>query len=102
MLTFGEKLKMPKRCQNDCTSTLELLCAKNRPKEHPIFEKWKHFEDGQNWPRRKGYSLCKMVTSAQKLKIPKRCEKLLYEHIKVVVCKKPLQKTPNIGKMRAF
>ena len=37
-----------------------------------------------------------------KLKISKRCEKRLYDHIKVVVCKNPLQKTPNIRKVRAF
>ena len=53
-------------------------------------------------PRRKGYSLCKMVSLGQKLKMPKKCEKRLYEHIRVVVCKKQLQKTPNIQKMRAF
>ena len=32
-----------KKCQkgvkNDCTSTLKLLCAKNRAKKHLIFEK---------------------------------------------------------------
>ena len=46
--------------------------------------------------------LCKMVSLGQKLKMPKRCEKRLYEHIRVVVCKKPLQKTPNIRKVWAF
>ena len=43
-----------------------------------------------------------MVNLAQKLKIQKKWEKRLYDHIRVVVCKKPLQKTPNIRKMRAF
>ena len=42
------------------------------------------------------YSLWKMVNLGQKLKMPKKCEKRLNEHIRVVVCKKPLQKTPNI------
>ena len=32
----------------------------------------------------------------------KRCEKQLYDRIKVVVCKKPLQETPNIRKMKPF
>ena len=49
-----------------------------------------------------GYSQCKMVSLGQKLKMPKRCEKRLYDHITVVICKKPLQKTPNIEKMEAF
>ena len=33
----------------------------------------------------------RMVSLGQKLKMPKRCEKRLYDHIRVVVCKKPLQ-----------
>ena len=49
-----------------------------------------------------GYSPWKMVSLGEKLKMPRRCEKLLKEHIKVVVCKKPLQKTPNSRKMTAF
>ena len=32
--------------------------------------------------------------------MPKRCEKRLFDLIKVVVCKKTLQKTPNIGKKK--
>ena len=88
--------------RNDSTSTLELLCAKNRSKKHLIFGKWEHFKNGQNCPRRKRYSLCKMVSLGQKLKMPKRCEKQFYEHNRVVVCKKPLPKTPCIRKMRAF
>ena len=54
------------------------------------------------WPRRMGYSPWKGVSLAQKLKMPKRCEKRLYDLIRVGVCKKPLQKTLNIRKMRAF
>ena len=50
----------------------------------------------------KGYSLCKMVSLGQKLKIPKTCEKRFYKNIGVVLCKKPLQKTPNIREMRPF
>ena len=36
------------------------------------------------------------------MKMPKRCEKRLYKHIKVVLCKKRLEKKANIRKMRAF
>ena len=49
-----------------------------------------------------GYSPWKMVSLGQKLKMPKTCEKLFYKLIKVVVCTKPLQKTPNSRKMTAF
>ena len=34
-----------------------------------------------------------MVSLGQKLKWPKICEKRFYEHMRVVLCKKPLKKT---------
>ena len=46
-----------------------------------------------NWPSCKGYCLCKMVTLGQKLKMPKSCKKPSYKIIRVVLCKKPLEKT---------
>ena len=88
--------------KNDSTITLELLYAKNGSKKHLIFQKWEHFENSQNWPRSKGYRLCKIAGLGQKVKMPKTCEKRFYNHIRVVVCKKRLEKTPNIRKMRAF
>ena len=33
------------------------------------------------------YSLCKMVSLGQTLKMPKTCEKPFYKNIKVVLCK---------------
>ena len=88
-----------KRARNDSTSTLELFCAKHRWKKHQIFEKWDHFETR---PSCKGYRLCKMVSLAQKFKWPKTCEKRFYKHVRVVLCEKPLEKTPNIGEIRPF
>ena len=47
----------------------------------------------------KGYSLCKsvsLVTSGPKLKFPKTSDKRLYNHTRVVLRKKRLEKTPNI------
>ena len=87
------------RSKNDSTSTLELFCAKNRLKKHQIFEKWDHLENRPSW---KGYRLCKMVSLAQKVKMPKRCEKRFYKHVRVVLCKKLHEKTPNIREMRPF
>ena len=37
----------------------------------------------------------------QKVKLPKTCEKRLYKHIRVVVCKKGLEKTVNIQKINS-
>ena len=34
----------------------------------------------------------KIINLGQNLKIPKRCEKQSYDHIRVVVCKKSLEK----------
>ena len=56
----------------------------------------------EKMPKCKGYSLCKMVSLGQKIKLPKTCEKHFYKHITDVLCKKRLQKTPNIQKMRQF
>ena len=36
------------------------------------------------------------------IKLSKTCEKRLYKHIRVALCKKRLQKTDSIRKMRAF
>jgi len=36
------------------------------------------------------------------MKLPKTCEKRFYKHIKVVLCKRQLEKAANIRKMRAF
>ena len=35
MVSLFYKFKMPKRCENHSTRTLDLLCAKNRSKKHP-------------------------------------------------------------------
>ena len=35
-------------------------------------------------------------------KIALKCEKRFYKHIKVVLCKKPLERAANIRQMRAF
>ena len=43
-----------------------------------------------------------MVSLGQKLKWPETCEKLFYEHIRVVLWKKLFIETPNIREMRAF
>ena len=99
ILTLAQKLKFQKHVKIHSTNHLQLFCAKNRSKKHQIFEKWEHFE---NRPSCKGYSPCKILTLAQKLKFQKTCQNPFYKSFTVVLCKKPLQKTPNIGEMRAF
>ena len=50
----------------------------------------------------KGYSPCKILTLAQNLKFTKTYQNPFYKSFRVVLCKKPLQKTLNIREMRAF
>ena len=47
-------------------------------------------------------SFCKIVTLEEKLKFSKTCQKQLQNHIKLVLCKKQLQKKPTIRKMTTF
>ena len=55
-----------------------------------------------NWKivNAKAIAFAKKVSLGQKLKMPKTCEKPFYNNIKVFLCKKPLEKTPNIQEMR--
>ena len=50
----------------------------------------------------KGYSPCKILTLARKLKFQKTCQNPFYKSFTVVLGKNPLQKTLNIREMRAF
>ena len=74
-----------KHAKTDSLITLDLFCAKNCLKKTQIFEEWDDFE---NRPSCKGYSLFKMVSLGQKLKFTKTCEKRFFNHIRVVLCKK--------------
>ena len=46
----------------------------------------------------RGYSPCKILSLDQKIKLPKTCEKRLYKHIRVVLCKKPAPKNSKYSK----
>ena len=81
------------------TNHLDLFVAKNRSKKHQIFQKWHHFK---NQPSSKGYSPCKILTLGQKLKFQNTCYNPFYKAFRVVSCKKPLQKIPNIPEMTPF
>ena len=81
---------------------IAVVLSKNDSKKQLISEKWQHFETCQKWPPSKGYRLCKIVTLGQKLNMHKNMLKTFLQQIGVVLCKKRLQKTANIGKMRPF
>ena len=81
---------------------MQLFYAKNGSKKQLILEKWEHFKNAQKWPLSKRYRLWKIVTLGQKFKMHKNMLKTFLQHIAVVLCKNTLQKTANIGEMRAF
>ena len=68
----NEKCKK-KKLKTFLQHTAVCSIKKKRLEKQLIFEKWNHFENCQKWPPSKGYSLCKIVTLAQKLKMQKIC-----------------------------
>ena len=84
--------------------TLELICAKNRLRKHQIFEKLDDFKNRPSWKGFAKWSSClgKMVSLGQKLKFRATCKKRFFNHIRLFLCKKPRDITPNIREMKRF
>ena len=92
---FGSKIKIPK---NMSKSILQIIYSCSVQKTAPKNTKYSRNES----TLKIGHHACKILTLAQKLKFQKTCQNPLYKSFTVVLCKKPLQKTPNIREMRAF
>ena len=95
MVTLGQKLKMPKSCEKPFYNNITVVLCKKPLEKTPNIGEIRQFWNPaifQGYSPWKGYSLCKMVTLAQKLKMPKTCEKPFYNNFTVVLCKKPLEK----------
>jgi len=87
----------------NCDSTFNNYYLKKNAKTAPkTANNTEDFKNGSKWPPSKGYTLCRIVTLGQKLKMHKNMLKTFQKHIALVLCKKRLQKTANIRKMRAF
>ena len=99
--SLGSKIKIPK---NMSKSILQIIYSCSGQKTAPKNTKYSRNESILKIGRHacKGYSPCKILTLAQKLKFQKPCQNPFYKSFTVVLCKKPLQKTPNIREMRAF
>ena len=101
ILTLAQKLKFQKTCQNPFYKSLRVvLCKKPLQKTLNIREMRAFSKIGHH--ACKGYSPCKILTSAQKLKFQKTSQNPFYKSFRAVLCKKPLQKTLNIREIRAF
>ena len=100
ILTLGHKLKFQKKhVKMHSKNHLQFFPAKSRSKKHEIFEKYHHFK---NRPSCTGYSPWKILLLGQNLKFQKTCQSPLSKLLTVVLCKKPLQKIPNIREMTPF
>ena len=93
MVCLGRKLKLTKTCEKPLYNhTRVVLCKKRLPKIANI-RKMKGFG---KWPKlatRKRLYPRKMVCLRRKLKFTKTCEKPLYNHTSVVLCKERLQQS---------
>ena len=98
---FGSRIKIPK---NMSKSILQIISNFSAQKTAPKNTKYSRSESilRIDHPACKGYSPCKILTLAEKLKFQKTCQNPFYKSFRVVLCKKPLQKTLNIPEMRAF
>ena len=88
---FGSKIKIPK---NISKSILQIIYGCFLQKTAPKNTKYSKNESISKIGHHscKGYSPCKILTLAQKLKFKKTCQNLFYKSFTVVLCKKPLQK----------
>ena len=98
---FGSKIKIPKTMSK---SILQIIYSCSLQKTAPKNTKYSRNESILKIGHHtcKGYSPCKILTFAQKLKFQKTCQNPFYKSFTVVLYKKPLQKTSNIREMRAF
>ena len=101
ILTLAQKLKFQKTCQNPFYKSFRVvLCQKTAQNKTKYSRNESILKIGHH--ACKGYSPCKILTLAQKLKFQKTCQNPFYKSFRVVLCKKPLQKTLNIREMTAF
>ena len=94
----GSKIKNDKNMQKKLfTRTLDLFCAKNRSKKHQLSAILQMFQPMQREQPLQNGQFGSKIENAKKTK-----KKPFYTNIIVVVCKKPLEETPNIREMRQF
>ena len=88
---LGIKIKNAKKCQKRFHNEIkDLMCKETLKNKPPIFEKIHKF---RNQPLCNGH----VASLGQKLKLLQKTSKKYFDsYITLLLCKKPLQKTPNI------
>ena len=101
ILNLAQKLKFKKTCQTPFYKSFTVvLCKKPLQKTTKYSKNESILKIGHH--ACKGYSPCKILTWAQKLKFQKICQHPFYKSFRIVLCKEPLQEILNIREMRAF
>ena len=105
MVSYGQKLKIPITFEKPFYKNIRVALFKKPFEKTPNIREMRRFWKSaifKGYSPCRDYSLCKMVSLGQKLKMPKTCEKPFYKNIRAALCKKPFEKTPNIREMRRF
>ena len=98
---FGSKIKIPK---NMSTSILQIIYSCSVQKSAPKNTKYSRNESILKIGHHacKGYSPCKILTLAQKLKFQKTCQHPFYKSFTVVLGKKLLQKNTKYSRNKSI
>ena len=94
---FGSKIKIPK---NMSKSILQIIYSCSLQKTAPKNTKYSRNENILKIGHHacKGYSQCKILTLAQKLKFQKKCQNPFYKSFTVVFCKKAAPKNTKYSR----
>ena len=98
---FGSKIKIPKIMSKAILQIISNCSAQKTALKNTKYSRSESILKIDHHAC-KGYSPCKILTFAQKLKFQKSCQNPFYKPFRVVLCKKPLQKTLNNREIRSF
>ena len=102
MVSLGQKLKMPKTCENPFYNNIKvLLCKKQIEKNTKYSRNETSLKIGhlaKAIAHAKAIAFAKWSVFGQKLKMPKTCEKPFYKNIKVLLCKKQIEKNTKYSR----
>ena len=101
VFTLAQRLKFQKTCQNAFYKSFTVVLCKKALQKNTKYSRNESILKITHHAC-KGYSPCKILTLAQKLKFQKNCQNPFCKSFRVVLSQKPLQKTLNIRVIRAF
>ena len=99
-VSLGRKLKFTKTCEKRLYNHARVVLCKKRLQE--VANQSKNdscLKMAKIGHYAKAIAFAKTVSLGRKLKFTKTCEKRLYNHARVVLCKKRLQQVANIRKI---